>query len=83
MQPGGGLEQSLRSAPALAPASYLGDDRSARAISCTACTIARSHRSGAVGLVDLTGRRRLLDVGGGPGTYAALFARRYPDCAPP
>jgi 3-hydroxy-5-methyl-1-naphthoate 3-O-methyltransferase len=30
-------------------------------------------------LVDLGERRRLLDVGGGPGTYAALFARRHAD----
>ncbi len=27
--------------------------------------------------VDLTGRRRLLDLGGGPGTYAVHFCRRY------
>lgn len=31
-----------------------------------------------IGLVDLTGRRRLLDIGGGPGTYAALFAQAVP-----
>lgn len=29
--------------------------------------------------VDLTGRTRLLDVGGGPGTHSILFAQRYPD----
>ncbi len=28
--------------------------------------------------VDLTGRRRLLDLGGGPGTYAVHFCRRNP-----
>ncbi len=32
----------------------------------------------AVHMFDLTGRRSLLDVGGGPGTYAVLFARAYP-----
>jgi len=32
-----------------------------------------------VGLVDLSGRTQLLDIGGGPGTYAALFAQRNPD----
>jgi SAM-dependent methyltransferase len=32
-----------------------------------------------VPLVDLSGRRRLLDVGGGPGTYSALFARAHPE----
>lgn len=29
--------------------------------------------------IDLTGRARLLDLGGGPGTYAVHFCRRYPD----
>jgi SAM-dependent methyltransferase len=28
--------------------------------------------------LDLTGRRRLLDVGGGPGTYSMLIARAFP-----
>lgn len=29
--------------------------------------------------VDLSGRRRLLDLGGGPGTYAIHFCQHYPD----
>jgi predicted O-methyltransferase YrrM len=29
--------------------------------------------------LDLTGRRRLLDLGGGPGTYAIHFCQRQPD----
>lgn len=28
--------------------------------------------------IDLTGRKRLLDLGGGPGTYAVAFCRQYP-----
>lgn len=32
-----------------------------------------------VHLVDLSGRRLMLDVGGGPGTYSALFALRFPE----
>jgi SAM-dependent methyltransferase len=32
-----------------------------------------------VASVDLSGRRRLLDLGGGPGSYAAAFAHRAPD----
>jgi predicted O-methyltransferase YrrM len=32
-----------------------------------------------VQMVDLSGRRRMLDVGGGPGTYSALFAQRHPE----
>ncbi len=31
------------------------------------------------GAIDLSGRRRLLDLGGGPGTYAVHFCRRNPD----
>ncbi len=30
-------------------------------------------------LIDLSGRRRLLDLGGGPGTYAIHFCMEYPD----
>jgi hypothetical protein len=32
-----------------------------------------------VELLDLEGRRQLLDLGGGPGTYSALLASRYPE----
>ena len=28
-------------------------------------------------LVDLSGKKQMIDVGGGPGTYSALFAQRY------
>ena len=42
------------------------------------------HRALAIGRavleeLDLTGRKKLLDVGGGPGTYSVLIAQRYPD----
>jgi len=29
-------------------------------------------------MIDLTGRKRMLDVGGGPGTYSALLTERFP-----
>ncbi|MFH1725625.1 MAG: methyltransferase [Elusimicrobiota bacterium] len=29
--------------------------------------------------LDLSGKRSLLDMGGGPGTYAIMFCRRYPE----
>ena len=32
-----------------------------------------------VGHVDLSGRRLLLDLAGGPGTYAVMLAQKYPD----
>jgi predicted O-methyltransferase YrrM len=76
----GNLEQSLRSgAPALAPASYLGDDaRRTRDFVYGMHDRALAIGQALVTLVDLSGRTRMLDIGGGPGTYSALFARRYP-----
>jgi len=32
-----------------------------------------------VNTLDLTGRARMLDVGGGPGTYSVLLAQRFPE----
>jgi hypothetical protein len=77
----GDLEKSLRSgAPAVPPQSYLGDDpRRTRDFVYGMHDRALGIGQALVGLVDLNGRRRLLDVGGGPGTYAALFAKRYPE----
>jgi SAM-dependent methyltransferase len=40
---------------------------------------ARLRGSEVVEQVDLSGARRMIDVGGGPGTYAALFARAWPE----
>ncbi len=30
-------------------------------------------------IIDLAGKKRLLDLGGGPGTYAVHFCKKYPD----
>jgi predicted O-methyltransferase YrrM len=74
------LEQSLRQdAPALDAELYLGGDEDqtrhfVRGMHNRALAVGRAL----IGLVDLEGRRRLLDVGGGPGTYSALLVRRYP-----
>ena len=76
----GALEQALREdAPQLPPTSYLGDDAQRTrhfvyAMHDRALGTARTL----VDLVSLEGRTRLLDIGGGPGTYSALFCRRYP-----
>jgi len=77
----GSLEESVRSgAPALPPQSYLGDDpRRTRDFVYGMHDRALASGQALVGLVDLGGRRRLLDVGGGPGTYAALFVKRNPE----
>jgi len=75
------LPEALRDGiPPLAAEAYTGRDpertgRFVRAMHSRALGVG----SALVSLVDLAGRRRLLDVGGGPGTYAALFARACPE----
>ena len=76
----GGLENAVRSGrPALAAETYLGDDPArtrsfVQAMHERALGIARAL----VGLLDLHGRRTMLDVGGGPGTYSVLLTERFP-----
>lgn len=76
----GRLEQALREdQPQMPSATYLGKDTG-----ITRDFVYGMHnRALGVGnvlveLVDLKGRTRMLDVGGGPGTYSALLATRYP-----
>lgn len=76
----GRLEDALRSGlPALAAETYLGDDPEHTR------TFVHSMHGRAMGIaralveaLDLAGRTRLLDVGGGPGTYSILLTARYP-----
>ena len=77
----GRLEQALREdQPQMPSTTYLGENAG-----ITRDFVYGMHdRALGVGrvlveLVDLTGRTRMLDVGGGPGTYSALLADRYPD----
>ncbi len=76
----GSLEDALRSGrPALPAETYLGEDPArtrtfVQAMHGRALGIAR----GLVGVLDLTGRRAMLDVGGGPGTYSVLLTERFP-----
>lgn len=76
----GKLEDALRSGqPALPAATYLGDDPARTrgfvvAMHERALGIARAL----VPLIDLSGRRSMLDVGGGPGTYSVLLTERHP-----
>lgn len=76
----GRLEDSLRSGqPALPAETYLGDDKArtrgfVMAMHERALGIARAL----VPLLDLRGRRSMLDVGGGPGTYSVLLTERFP-----
>ena len=76
----GKLEDALRSGrPALPAETYLGDDPArtrsfVQAMHERALGIARAL----VSILDLHGRREMLDVGGGPGTYSVLLTERFP-----
>ncbi len=76
----GKLEDALRSGkPALPAETYLGDDPARTrsfvvAMHERALGIARAL----VPILDLQGRRSMLDVGGGPGTYSVLLTERFP-----
>ena len=77
----GKLTEAVRHAtPTMSPQHFLGDDEAATrnfvlAMHGRALGVARCL----VGLLDLTGRRRLLDLGGGPATYSALLVERFPE----
>jgi SAM-dependent methyltransferase len=75
----GQLERGLRQAdPVLPPQSYLGDDETrTRAFVYGMHDRALGLASSLVSLVDLTGRKALLDVGGGPGTYSIMLTKQY------
>lgn len=77
----GKLADSVRSGkPAVDPAKHLGGD-----VDETRTFVLGMHdralgvAQGVIRFLDLEGSRHLLDVGGGPGTYAMLLAQRYPD----
>lgn len=76
----GRLPEAVRSGrPALPPEEILGGDAEKTrhfvlGMHDRALGVARSL----AGALDLTGRRRLLDIGGGPGTYARLLVEKTP-----
>jgi predicted O-methyltransferase YrrM len=75
----GNLEQAVRTGvPPKRAEVYLGEDEEQTrhfvyGMHNRAMAIGRAL----IGMVDLTGRKRMLDVGGGPGTYSALLTDRY------
>jgi hypothetical protein len=76
----GRLEEALRSGkPALPAQTYLGDDpKRTRSFVMAMHERALGIARALVGLLDLQGRRSMLDVGGGPGTYSVLLTERFP-----
>jgi predicted O-methyltransferase YrrM len=74
------LEQTVRSGrPIQESADHLGGDADyTRNFIMAMHQYARGPGKEIVRHVDLSGRRRLLDVGGGPGTYSLLLAQQNP-----
>jgi predicted O-methyltransferase YrrM len=76
----GNLADLVRSGrPPMPPDTILGTDKA----KTRAFVYAMHERARGIGsvlphLIDLTGRRRLLDVGGGPGTYSMALVERNP-----
>jgi len=65
--------------PPMVPQTILGDDKE----KTRAFVYAMHERATGIGSVlphlpDLTGRRRLIDIGGGPGTYSVALVKRTP-----
>lgn len=65
--------------PPLAPETIMGDDKA----KTRAFVMAMHERAKGIGsilsqIIDLSGRRRLIDVGGGPGTYSVMLCQRTP-----
>jgi precorrin-6B methylase 2 len=79
----GGLASLVKSGhPPMPPETILGEDKA----KTRAFVMAMHERAKGIGsilsqIVDLTGRRRLIDVGGGPGTYSVMLCQRTPGLA--
>lgn len=66
--------------PVESPEIHLGDDADRTRVFVESMHARAKAIGGAVvPKVDLTDARRILDVGGGPGTYSVLLAQRYPE----
>lgn len=76
----GELETALhQGGPPMQPETYLGrDEATTRAFVYGMHNRALGIGNAMLSLVDLSERKQMLDVGGGPGTYSALFTLRYP-----
>ena len=76
----GELEVALREGrPTMPPEDYLGkDEEKTRHFVYCMHNRALGIGNALCGMIDLTGRKQLLDVGGGPGTYSGLLTQRFP-----
>jgi hypothetical protein len=76
----GGLTSLVKTGrPSIDPESILGDDKAkTRAFIYAMHERARGLGSIVPSMVDFSGRKRLLDVGGGPGTYSIALVQKTP-----
>jgi SAM-dependent methyltransferase len=73
------LDEGVRRGGPIAPRISHGDDETVReSFLMGMFNLAMQLAPRIVEAVDLSGRRRLLDLGGGPGTYAIHFCQKYP-----
>ena len=73
-------EAVAKDAPIVATPVYTGDDKArTRGFVEGMHVRALGMGHGLIGAVDLTGKKHLLDVAGGPGTLSVLLCRRYPE----
>lgn len=76
----GGLTSLVKSGrPPMPPETILGEDKA----KTRAFVMAMHERAKGIGsilsqIIDLTGRKKLIDVGGGPGTYSVMLCQRTP-----
>lgn len=73
------LDESVRSgAPLRGPISHAGNDSERENFEMGMFNLAMQIAPRIVSKVDLHGRQRLLDLGGGPGSYAIQFCQAHP-----
>lgn len=72
------LDESVRTGHALRTSASFGDDRQREAFLMGMFNQAMQQAPGIVTTIDLGNRRKLLDMGGGPGTYAIHFCLKNP-----
>lgn len=72
-------EAILNGTPLMARVSHGNDEQARESFLMGMFNLAMLNAPKVTAAVDLTGRRRLLDLGGGPGTYAIHFCKCNPD----
>lgn len=73
------LDQAVRTGRAIRPDSFSSEEEQREAFIMGMFNTAMNQAPELVDTIDLTGRKRLLDLGGGPGTYAIQFCLKHPD----